>query len=346
MASHLTRAVLGLLFAWSIASGAGGAHAQELKKTSAIQIGAAVRTASGGQETDFRRAVKQLDKFLERRNLPDLDRSVALELRGQYRFAIDQDASALADDLIMALRLEADKQSSRARRLAETAGNALRQANRLDDALQFADEFPTSFPRGDKGARLFKAEVLAFRGDVSVALSVLGAENSESDTVREMKLRYALLLTDGQYAAAERALDGFDREPYYAPAIEEERRILQRLQAGSASQQERMSAGLEFAQLIDDLLQEAEPIERVNPKGFERCIRQSVDKAPVRVELIYDIDRAGNVSNVRVANSDNPCYNKSAVEAASQWKFRPARSNSRNVERKDMKVTIVFQIAS
>jgi len=87
---------------------------------------------------------------------------------------------------------------------------------------------------------------------------------------------------------------------------------------------------------------DAQPLVRVNPTGFERCIDSN--SGVERVALEFDVDPAGNVVNVEVIDSTDNCYNRYAVRAAERWKYQPKVVDGESVPRRGVRTTIVFQI--
>lgn len=89
---------------------------------------------------------------------------------------------------------------------------------------------------------------------------------------------------------------------------------------------------------------DAQPLVRVNPSGFERCIDR--DEGEERVRLEFDVDPAGNVVNVEVLSSTDRCYNRYAVRAAERWKYQPKIVKGEAVPRRGVQTTIVFSIGA
>lgn len=333
-----------VILAVALASTTGQASAaEELRKTSSQRIGKAVRTAANGGERNVEQAIAIIDDLLKRKSLPDYDRSVAWEIRGRLHYTEFRDPSVLADNLLEALKY-ATPRTRRTSNLIELTGDALRQAGRTDDALKLAVTYRDSFPGGAEGANLFRAEILAATGKPAEALALIGRQSKADDQPFELRLRYALVLLEGDYAAARQTLDTFALSPYYAQAVVEERRIVDDLERRGAGRQERLETGVEFSTLVEELFADVEPIERTPPSGFERCLSPG-QKGDVHVRVRYDVDPQGNVSNVEIIESDNPCFNAASIEAVEEWKFRPATSNSRNIVREDLETTIVFAVS-
>lgn len=87
---------------------------------------------------------------------------------------------------------------------------------------------------------------------------------------------------------------------------------------------------------------DAQPLVRVNPTGFERCIDSDVGEERVRLE--FDVDPSGNVINVNVLDSTDRCYDRYAVRAAERWKYQPKVVDGQQVPRRGVQTTIVFSI--
>ncbi|GGY42710.1 energy transducer TonB family protein [Parvularcula lutaonensis] len=89
---------------------------------------------------------------------------------------------------------------------------------------------------------------------------------------------------------------------------------------------------------------DAQPLVRVNPTGFERCIDSDVGEE--RVRLRFDVDPNGNVVNVQVLDSTDRCYDRYAVRAAQRWKYQPKVLKGEQVPRRGVETTIVFSIGA
>ena len=86
-------------------------------------------------------------------------------------------------------------------------------------------------------------------------------------------------------------------------------------------------------------LQESKLVLRVNPVYPELAIRARVSGTVVLAAII---DEEGNVTNLKVL-SGHPFLTKAAVEAVSQWKYRPTILNGEPVS-VSAGVTVVFRI--
>lgn len=87
---------------------------------------------------------------------------------------------------------------------------------------------------------------------------------------------------------------------------------------------------------------DAQPLVRVNPTGFERCIDD--EEGEERVRLQFDVTPEGNVVNVEVLDSTDRCYDRYAVRAAERWKYQPKIVDGEAQPRRGVQTTIVFSI--
>ncbi|MEE4211922.1 MAG: energy transducer TonB [Parvularcula sp.] len=87
---------------------------------------------------------------------------------------------------------------------------------------------------------------------------------------------------------------------------------------------------------------DAQPLVRVNPTGFERCIDSN--SGTERVSLEFDVDPSGNVVNVNVIDSTDRCYDRYAVRAAERWKYQPKIVKGEAQPRRGVRTVIVFEI--
>ncbi|NNU15207.1 energy transducer TonB [Parvularcula sp. ZS-1/3] len=87
---------------------------------------------------------------------------------------------------------------------------------------------------------------------------------------------------------------------------------------------------------------DAQPLVRVNPSGFERCIDD--DEGTEYVSLEFDVTPDGNVVNVRVLESSDRCYERYAIRAAERWKYQPKIVKGEAVPRRGVRTVIRFEI--
>ena len=59
-------------------------------------------------------------------------------------------------------------------------------------------------------------------------------------------------------------------------------------------------------------------------------------KVPEKLEITIDVD--GNVSDISVVNTLGPEFDREAIAAAKQWKFKPATKDGKPVTSKDLSI--------
>ena len=89
---------------------------------------------------------------------------------------------------------------------------------------------------------------------------------------------------------------------------------------------------------------DAQPLVRVNPSGFERCIGDRA--ATETVSLQFDVTPDGRVTNVEVVDTTDSCYNRYAVRAAEKWKYNPKIVDGEQAWRRGVRTNITFQVGS
>ena len=85
--------------------------------------------------------------------------------------------------------------------------------------------------------------------------------------------------------------------------------------------------------------QPPEPTQRVNPKYPKEALNAGTE-GTVWAEV--SIDESGNVTNASVTRSDAKILNQSDIDAAKQWKFKPAKKDGKPVA---VSITIPFRFA-
>ncbi len=90
---------------------------------------------------------------------------------------------------------------------------------------------------------------------------------------------------------------------------------------------------------------DAQPLVRIPPQEslFQRCIR-SDEARQERVRLEFDVTPEGNVTNVRVLDSTDSCYERSAVRAAERWRYQPKIVDGEAEPRFGVQTTIVYAV--
>ena len=89
---------------------------------------------------------------------------------------------------------------------------------------------------------------------------------------------------------------------------------------------------------------DAQPLVRVNPSGFERCIGNKAGTEVVSLE--FDVTPDGRVTNVSVVDTTDSCYNRYAVRAAEKWKYNPKIVDGEQAWRRGVRTNIKFQVGS
>ncbi|MGV6820546.1 MAG: energy transducer TonB family protein [Parvularcula sp.] len=90
---------------------------------------------------------------------------------------------------------------------------------------------------------------------------------------------------------------------------------------------------------------DAQPIVRIPPSesDFQRCIRSDEQKVE-RVSLEFDVTPEGQVTNVRVLDSTDRCYERSAIRSAQRWKYNPKIVDGNAEPRFGVRTVIVYQV--
>ena len=89
---------------------------------------------------------------------------------------------------------------------------------------------------------------------------------------------------------------------------------------------------------------DAQPLVRVPPSGFERCIGNKAGTETVSLE--FDVTPDGRVTNVSVVDTTDSCYNRYAVRAAEKWKYNPKIVEGEQAWRRGVRTNITFQVAA
>jgi protein TonB len=90
---------------------------------------------------------------------------------------------------------------------------------------------------------------------------------------------------------------------------------------------------------------DAQPIVRIGPSEneFQRCIRSDEQRVE-RVSLEFDVTPEGQVTNVRVIDSTDSCYERSAIRAAQRWKYNPKIVDGEPQPRFGVRTVIAYQV--
>ena len=86
-----------------------------------------------------------------------------------------------------------------------------------------------------------------------------------------------------------------------------------------------------------------EPIVRATPYYPEHCI---ADQNPIETVILEtDIDPNGNVTNGKVIESSNSCFDHAAIVAVKRWKYAPELVNGEAIWRRGVRAEITFELA-
>jgi protein TonB len=89
---------------------------------------------------------------------------------------------------------------------------------------------------------------------------------------------------------------------------------------------------------------DAQPLVRVPPSGFERCIGNRASTEVVSLE--FDVTPQGQVTNVRTVDSTDSCYNRYAERSAEKWKYQPKIVDGENQWRRGVRTSIRFEVGA
>ena len=87
---------------------------------------------------------------------------------------------------------------------------------------------------------------------------------------------------------------------------------------------------------------DAQPLVRVPPEGFGRCVAGATRPVEV-VHLTFDVTADGRPTNVRVIDTTNSCYDSASIEAVRKWRYDPKVIDGRPVTRRGVEVTMRYQ---
>lgn len=90
---------------------------------------------------------------------------------------------------------------------------------------------------------------------------------------------------------------------------------------------------------------DAQPIVRIPPAeaDFQRCITSDEARREA-VTLEFDVTPDGQVTNVKVIDSTDSCYERSATRAAQRWKYNPKIVDGEPQPRYGVRTTIRFEV--
>ncbi len=88
---------------------------------------------------------------------------------------------------------------------------------------------------------------------------------------------------------------------------------------------------------------DAQPLVRIPPQYPERC--QSRADADESVTVEFDVTPEGQTTNIKVVNSSNSCFNRSATRSVERWKYQPKVVDNVVQWRRGVQTVVRFQLA-
>lgn len=83
------------------------------------------------------------------------------------------------------------------------------------------------------------------------------------------------------------------------------------------------------------------PIIRGAPPYPEACASKGIEGV---VLVQFDVTAEGNVANIQVISSPNPCFNRAVIRAVSGWKYAPVIRDGRPMARYGVTERLVFEL--
>ena len=87
---------------------------------------------------------------------------------------------------------------------------------------------------------------------------------------------------------------------------------------------------------------DAQPLVRIEPQYPDRC--QGRASGTVIVVVEFDVSPEGQTANARVVDSNNSCFNRSAVRAVQRWKYQPKIVDNQAEWRRGVQTQFRFQL--
>lgn len=88
---------------------------------------------------------------------------------------------------------------------------------------------------------------------------------------------------------------------------------------------------------------DAQPLVRIPPQFPDRC--QGRAKSEERVVVEFDVTPEGAVTNERIIDSSNSCFNRAASRSVSRWKYQPKIVDNKAEWRRGVQTVITFRLA-
>jgi len=90
---------------------------------------------------------------------------------------------------------------------------------------------------------------------------------------------------------------------------------------------------------------DAQPMVRYPPMFPANCTANP-GKYAASVSVKFNVDKSGNVENIRVTKSDNPCFNKTTKDSVAKWKYEPVLKNGKPRERTGVQAMITYRFSN
>lgn len=192
---------------------------------------------------------------------------------------------------------------------------------------------------GKRLAKIFEATLSGEPEDYQKGiddLNALLAQNRSQATCYDLAIIYQLR---GQYKAElgdlMGAADDFVRAINTNALPLKQQAILQKIAANLKSPGARWKPSEMLTEPQD------KPIRTVAPEYPRQC--QAKHRGRVSVILLFDVTSKGRTANIRVKESSNACFNKSAIKALKQWRYRPKKIDEKPVWRRNLSTQFFFQ---
>jgi len=85
---------------------------------------------------------------------------------------------------------------------------------------------------------------------------------------------------------------------------------------------------------------DAQPLVRIPPQFPDRCQGRASGRETVLLE--FDVTPEGTTTNVRVVDSSNSCFNRSASRSVERWKYQPKIVDNAPQWRRGVQTSVVF----
>jgi protein TonB len=94
-------------------------------------------------------------------------------------------------------------------------------------------------------------------------------------------------------------------------------------------------------QPVDD--RDAPPKVRIPPDYPEKCLANAKKKEAVLIE--FDVSPEGKVTNAKVIDTTNACFDGAALASVQRWKYRPAKDeNGERRWRRGVQTVTTFEL--